>query len=188
LRRTLILFLSLLTGILVIWLSLKLNSQIRSNVVLQILNTVPVSELVVLTEEQVTFVNQDQSGFWLGPRTGQASLTVKLAWSMDLSEVQPSDIVVSGRQVTVRLPPVRVFEVIPDFASWTYYGQKSGLYWIIDAIQGRTIRDDLFAETGTVLDSMRYRDGSVHRPDIVRRLNEKLTTLLAGSDLVVILL
>ena len=165
------------------WLILQLQNQARIKTVLQALRAIPVMDLLVITEQQVAVVHHDKSNIWLGPRVGQSSVKVKIHWGMDLSKLQPSDIRVHGRDVLVNLPVMRVIEVTPDFASWQYCGRKSALFWIIDGIQGHTIRDDLFSETAVMLASLRYLDGAEHRSQVIERLNRKSQELFAGTGL-----
>lgn len=159
------------------------TKEARTSVVLQTLKALPASQLVVVTEEHLARISCDDSGFWLGRRSGHASIIVRFHWALNLERLMSSDLRVVGRHVTATLPPVERFDVVPDLSSLEFYGRKSGLSYIADALRVRTLRDDLFVATSRSLVDLRSRDGSQYRPRVIQRLNQQASTLFAGTGL-----
>ena len=155
----------------------------RREAVLQVLATIPQTHLMVISEEALASVSIDDSNWLMGRRKGHTKLLLKIHWALDLGRLTPADVRIIGRHVTVTLPSLEVFDVTPDLASWEFYGSRSGLFCIVDALRSTSLRDDLFNAVQQALPSYRYADGSKYRPAVVERLNNDAAILFAGIDL-----
>jgi hypothetical protein len=151
--------------------------------VIQIIQNLPQSFLVLLTQETLVVSHRNHSSWLLGTKRGQSSITVRLHWGFDLEQITPADIMVSQNRVVIRAPDPRLFDVVPDLPTWRYTGKRSGLQIISDSLLGTSLEYELLADVQDTMRRYRTPTQSVDRQGMIQRLNDQSDQLFAGTGL-----
>ncbi len=159
------------------------NKRAIRSVTVSLLQQIPRSYLVMETAEELTLAHIDGGGMLLGPRSGMAAAVRRTHWGLELSGIQLKDVVVSGREVRVKLPDPTVFDTAVDLASFRFLTRRSGLQAITDAVLGRS----LFRELAEIACQTppKYTSEQIHarRSDFILRLNTQTAAMFESKDL-----
>lgn len=152
-------------------------------VTVSILQQLPKSWLVLQTDEELTVATIDGGGLLLGPRSGMATAVRRTHWGVDLEKVVVEDIVVSGREVRIKLPDPAVFDSVVDMSSFRFLTRRSGLQAIADAVFGRSLFRELAEIACQTPLKFSPEQINARRAEFVRRLNEQAAALFEARDL-----
>ncbi len=160
------------------------SSKDPRNVVIRILQDIPRSFVVLVTEEAFNDLSFDDSGFLLGTRHAQSSMIVRTHWGIDLKKITPGDVQIHGRHATVTIPDPEVLDVVPDLATWRIYTRRTGLQVIRELLANRTLHGDLLATAQPLL-YQKPASTPGHRARAVARMNEEAGRLFPGTGFTV---
>jgi hypothetical protein len=93
---------------------------------------------------------------------------------MDLSKLQPSDVVVSGRSVSIRLPQAEIFTTRLDNAKTRVYSRDTGLFSTADP----NLEGEVRQEAERQLQAAALQDGILKTAD--KNARQTLTSMLTG--------
>ena len=93
---------------------------------------------------------------------------------MDLSKLQPSDIVVSGRSVSIHLPQAEIFTTRLDNAKTRVYSRDTGLFSTADP----NLEGEVRQEAERQLQAAALQDGILKTAD--KNARQTLTSMLTG--------
>ena len=93
---------------------------------------------------------------------------------MDLSKLQPSDVVVSGRSVSIHLPPAEIFTTRLDNAKTRVYSRDTGLFSTADP----NLEGEVRQEAERQLQAAALQDGILKTAD--KNARQTLTSMLTG--------
>src|SRR5271165_2281258 len=93
---------------------------------------------------------------------------------MDLSKLQPSDVVVSGRSVSIRLPQAEIFTTRLDNAKTRVYSRDTGLFSTADP----NLEGEVRQEAERQLQAAALQDGILKIAD--KNARQTLTSMLTG--------
>jgi hypothetical protein len=93
---------------------------------------------------------------------------------MDLSKLQPSDVVVSGRSVSIRLPQAEIFITRLDNAKTRVYSRDTGLFSTADP----NLEGEVRQEAERQLQAAALQDGILKIAD--KNARQTLTSMLTG--------
>ena len=161
------------------------NKQAIQAVTISLLRQIPRTWLVLQTDEELTVANIDGGGLLLGPRAGMATAVRRTHWGINLEQVDGGDILVSGREVLIKLPDPDVFDAMIDMSSFRFLTRRSGLQAIADAVFGRSLFRELAKIACQTPPKFSPERINARRADFARRLNEQAAALFAAKDLVV---
>ena len=161
------------------------NQRATRAVTINILSQIPRAWLVLRTDEELTVAEVRGGGLLLGPRSGMAVAVRRTHWGLDLEKIVGEDIVVSGREVRVKLPEPAVFDTSVDMGSFRYLTLRSGLQAITDAIFGRNLMRELAEIACQTPPKFSPEQIQARRAEFVRRLNEQAAGLFQAKDLIV---
>ena len=155
------------------------------NVTVSLLQQLPRSWLIMQTDEELTLASIDGGNLLFGPRSGMATAVRRTHWGLDLEQIVGEDIVVSGREVRVKLPDPAVFDTVVDMSTFRYMTRRSGIYAIADAFSGRSLLQELAEIACRTPPKFSPEQIQTRRTEFVRRLNEQAATLFAAKGLAV---
>lgn len=161
------------------------NQRVTRVVTINILSQIPRAWLVLQTDEELTVAIIDGGNLFFGPRSGMASAVRRSHWGLNLEKVAGEDIVVSGREVRIKLPDPEVFDSVIDMGTYRFIMRRSGLQAIADAICGRSLMQELVEIAFQTQPKPSPELIQARRADFVRRLNEKTAALFEAKGLVV---
>jgi len=93
---------------------------------------------------------------------------------VDLSKLQPSDVVVSGRNVSIHLPHAEIFTTRSDSAKTRVYSRETGLFSTPDP----NLESEVRQEAERQLQAAALEDGILNTA--AQNASQTLTTLLSG--------
>ena len=93
---------------------------------------------------------------------------------MDLSKLQSSDVVVSGRSVSIHLPPAEIFTTRLDNAKTRVYSRDTGLFSTADP----NLEGEVRQEAERQLQAAALQDGILKTAD--KNARQTLTSMLTG--------
>src|ERR1035441_7701112 len=93
---------------------------------------------------------------------------------MDLSKLQPSDVVVSGRSVSIHLPQAEIFTTRLDNAKTRVYSRDTGLFSTADP----NLEGEVRQEAERQLQAAALQDGILKTAD--KNARQTLTSMLTG--------
>jgi hypothetical protein len=93
---------------------------------------------------------------------------------MDLSKLQPSDVVVNGRSVSMRLPQAEIFTVRLDNAKTRVYSRDTGLFSTPDP----SLEGEVRQEAERQIQAAALQDGILQTAD--KNARQTLTSMLTG--------
>ncbi len=93
---------------------------------------------------------------------------------LDLSRLQPSDVAVSGRSVSIHLPPAEIFTIRLDNAKTRVYSRDTGLFSTPDP----NLEGEVRQEAERQLQSAALQDGILKSAD--KNARQTLTSMLTG--------
>lgn len=152
---------------------------------ISVLRDVPRSFHVMESSEQLTVATINSGGWLLGPRIGQVVAQRTTYWGIDLTVVQPGDIVVGGNQIRVRLPAPDVLDVAVDLSSLHFFTKRSGLQLLGDLATGRSLEHDLMTLVYCGQPEPTTDEIESRRREFVARLNRDVAELFREHNLVV---
>lgn len=162
------------------------NQRTIRNVTVSLLQQIPRSCLVLETAEELTVATIDGGGWLLGPRSGMAVATKRTHWALNLERISSEDIVVSAREVSIKLPDPEVFDSVVDMSTFRCLTRRSGFYAIIDGLfSDRSLFAELAALASRTPPEPSPEQIQTRRAEFVRRLNEQAAGLFQAKDLVV---
>lgn len=159
------------------------NKRATRAVVVSLLQQIPRSCLVMETAEELTLASVDGGSMLLGPRCGMAAAVRRSHWGIELSDIQLKDVVVSGREVRVKLPDPIVFDTAVDLASFRFLTRRSGLQAITDAVLGRSLFRELAEIACQTPPKYSLEQIQTRRTEFARRLNKQAAALFEAKDL-----
>ena len=148
-----------------------------------LLRSVPAAFLGTARHEQIVLAHVDSSGPFLGTRKGTVTVTVRSHIGIDLLKVTEEDILIRGREVSIRLPDPEVLDVTPDLSSWRHFSSGSGFQRLRDFLVGPTLMEDLLKSLAAAIRQYRNADVSGERSGIVDRLNREANRLFEDTEL-----
>lgn len=161
------------------------NKRATRAVTINILSQIPRAWLVLRTDEEMIVAEVRGGGLLMGPRSGMAVAVRRTHWGLDLEKIVGEDIVVSGREVRVKLPDPAVFDTMVDMSSFRYILRRSGMHAIVDAVFGRQLFRELAELACRTPPKFSPEQINARRAEFARRLNEQAAALFAAKDLVV---
>ena len=96
---------------------------------------------------------------------------------VDLSKLQPSDVVITGRKVSIHLPPAEIFTTRLDNAKTRVYSRDTGLFTTPDP----NLESEVRQEAERQLQAAAMQDGILQTAN--KNAQQTLTTLLTGLGL-----
>ncbi len=93
---------------------------------------------------------------------------------VDLSKLQPGDVVVNGRSVSIHLPPTEIFTVRLDNARTRVYSRDTGLFSTPDP----NLEGEVRQEAERQIEAAALQDGILKTAD--KNARQTLTTMLTG--------
>ena len=161
------------------------NKRATRAVTVSILQQIPRAWLILQTDEELTVATIDGGNLLFGPRSGMATAVRRTHWGLDLETVVGENIVVSGREVRVKLPDPAVFDTVVDMSTFRYMTRRSGLFAIADAFTGHSLLKELAEIACRTPPKFSPEQIQTRRTEFVRRLNEQAATLFAAKGLAV---
>jgi len=161
------------------------NKRAVQRVVVSVLQQIPRSYLVLESAEELSVATIDGGSILWGPRRGMASAVRRTHWGCDLARIRPGDIVVSGREVRIKLPDPVVFDTMVDMASFRFLTRRSGFQALADAVFGRSLMQELAEIACRTPPEFCPEQIQARRTEFVRRLNEQAAGLFQAKDLTV---
>lgn len=159
------------------------NQRAIRSVTISLLQQIPRSCLVMETAEELTVANIDGGGLLLGPRAGMATAVRRTHWGLELSDIQLKDVVVSGREVRVKLPDPTIFDTTVDMASFRFLTRRSGFQALADTFFGRSLMRELAAIACQPPPKYAPEQIQIRRAEFIRRLNAQAAGLFEAKDL-----
>ncbi len=153
------------------------------SVTVSILQQIPRAWLVMQTDEELTVAEIRGGGWVLGPRSGMAMAVRRTHWGLDLEKVAGKDIMVSKREIRIKLPDPSIFDSVVDMSTFRHMTRRSGFYAIADAFSGRSLMVELADIACRTPPKFSSEQIQVRRSDFIRRLNEQAATLFAAKGL-----
>ena len=159
------------------------NQRATRAVTVSVLQQLPRSWLVLQTDEEMAVAEVRGGGLLLGPRSGMAVAVRRTHWGLDLEKVVGEDIVVSGREVRVKLPDPAVFDTVVDMSTFRSMTRRSGLFAIADAFTGHSLLIELAEIACRSPPKFSPEQIQTRRTEFARRLNEQAAALFEAKDL-----
>ncbi len=161
------------------------HKQVVRAVTISVMKQIPQAWLILQTDEELTVATIDGGNLLFGPRSGMASAVRRSHWGLNLELIVDEDIVVSGREVRIKLPDPAVFDTVVDMSTFRYLTRRSGFHALGDVLWGRSLFSEL-AEIACQTPPKYSREQiQARRSDFILRLNEQAASLFAAKDLVV---
>lgn len=162
------------------------NQRTARALTISILQQLPRSWLVLQTDEELTVAEIHGGGWLLGSRSGMAVAVRRTHWALNLERISSEDIVVSEREVSIKLPAPEVFDSVVDMSTFRCMTRRSGFYALADAvIFGRSLLQELAEIACQTPPEFSPEQIQARRAEFVRRLNEQAATLFAAKGLAV---
>ena len=159
------------------------NKRVTRAVTVSILQQIPRAWLVLQTDEELTVATIDGGNLLFGPRSGMASAVRRSHWGLNLEKVAGEDIVVSGREVRIKLPDPVVFDTMVDMESFRFLTRRSGFQALADAICGRSLMRELAEIACRTPPKYSREQIQARRSEFILRLNDQAKALFAAKDL-----
>lgn len=162
------------------------NKRATRAVTVSILQQIPRAWLVLQTDEELTVATIDGGNLLFGPRSGMATAVRRTHWGLDLEKVVGENIVVSGREVRVKLPDPAVFDTVVDMSTFRCMTRRSGYFALADAVfMGRSLMQELAEIACRTPPKFSPEQIKSRRAEFARRLNEQAAALFAAKGLAV---
>ena len=159
------------------------HKQVVRAVTISVLKQIPQAWLILETDEALTVATIDGGNLLFGPRSGMATAVRRTHWGLDLEKVVGENIVVSGREVRVKLPDPAVFDTVVDMSTFRYMTRRSGLFAIVDAFTGHSLLKELAEIACRTPPKFSPEQIQTRRTEFARRLNEQAAALFEAKDL-----
>ena len=159
------------------------NQRAIRAVTVSVLQQLPRSWLVLQTDEEMAVAEVRGGGLLLGPRSGMAVAVRRTHWGLDLEKVVGEDIVVSGREVRVKLPVPAVFDTVVDMSTFRCMTRRSGFHALGDVLWGRSLFSELAEIACRTPPKYTSEQIQARRSDFILRLNEQAKALFEARDL-----
>ena len=159
------------------------NKRATRAVTVSILQQIPRAWLVLQTDEELTVATIDGGNLLFGPRSGMATAVRRTHWGLDLETVVGENIVVSGREVRIKLPDPAVFDTSIDMGSFRYLTRRSGFHALGDVLWGRSLFSELAEIACQTPPKYTAEQIQARRSDFILRLNEQAKKLFEARDL-----
>lgn len=152
-------------------------------VTVSILRQIPQAWLILQTDEELTVAEIRGGGWIMGPRSGMAMAVRRTHWGINLERISSEDIVVSKREVRVKLPDPAVFDTAVDMSTFRYMTRRSGFYAIADAFSGHSLMQELTDIACRTPPKFSPEQVRSRRVEFARRLNEQAAALFEAKGL-----
>ena len=159
------------------------NKRAIRTATVSILRQIPRSCLVMETAEELAVANIDGGGILLGRRSAMATAVRRTHWGLELSDIHLRDVVVSGREVRVKLPDPTIFDTTVDMASFRFLTRRSGFQALADTFFGRSLMRELAAIACQPPPKYAPEQIQIRRAEFIRRLNAQAAGLFEAKDL-----
>lgn len=152
-------------------------------VTVSILRQIPQAWLILQTDEELTVAEIRGGGWFLGPRSGMAMAVRRSHWGLDLEKVAGKDILVSKREVRIKLPDPAIFDSVVDMSTFRHMTRRSGFYAIADAFSGHSLMQELADIACRTPPKISSEQIHARRSEFIRRLNEQAKALFEAKGL-----
>ena len=159
------------------------HKQVVRAVTISVLKQIPQAWLILETDEALTVATIDGGNLLFGPRSGMATAVRRTHWGLDLEKVVGENIVVSGREVRIKLPDPAVFDTSIDMGSFRYLTRRSGFHALGDVLWGRSLFSELAEIACQTPPKYTAEQIQARRSDFIRRLNDQAKALFEARDL-----
>ena len=159
------------------------HKQVVRAVTISVLKQIPQAWLILETDEALTVATIDGGNLLFGPRSGMASAVRRSHWGLNLELIVDEDIVVSGREVRIKLPDPAVFDTVVDMSTFRYLTRRSGFHALGDVLWGRSLFGELAEIACRTPPKYSREQIQARRSDFILRLNDQAKALFAAKDL-----
>ena len=160
------------------------NKRVTRAVTVSILQQIPRAWLVLQTDEELNVATIDGGNLLFGPRSGMATAVRRTHWGLDLEKVVGENIVVSGREVRIKLPDPEVFDSVVDMSTFRCMTRRSGFYALADSVVfGRSLFRELAELACRTPPKFNPEQIKSRRSEFARRLNEQAAALFEAKSL-----